>query len=205
MYKRLILAAALAAAPFAASADGLSYTYVEGGYTKLHIDEDGLDSPEGDGGYLRGSVAISPSFYLFGSYARVSTDFDTGVPGVDVDVSINQSELGIGYHQAMSDSVDFITELAFVREDASVDMTGEGEILDGQATGGRINVGVRGAMAPQLEGWLKAGYADGGDFDGTFAGNVGLQYKFNPTWGMVGEVEIIEETTRYVVGVRASF
>lgn len=205
MYKRFFLAAALAAAPHIAFADGLSYTYVEGGYNKLHIDDEYLDSPEGDGGYLRGSIAISPSFYAFGSYGRVSNDFDTGIPGTQVDVSINQSEIGLGYRQSMGDNLDFLTELAFVREDLSADMTGEGEIVDGQATGGRINVGVRGAMAPKLEGWLKVGYADGGDFDGTFAGNAGVLFKFNPTWGMTGEVEVIEDTTRYLVGVRASF
>ena len=33
----------------------------------------------------------------------------------------------------------------------------------------------------------------------------GGQVGFNRTWGLVGEVEVIEDTTRYSLGVRASF
>ena len=40
MKKRLALAALLAAAPFAVSAQALSYTYVEGGYDQTTIDEE---------------------------------------------------------------------------------------------------------------------------------------------------------------------
>ena len=75
MKKRLALAALLAAAPFAVSAQALSYTYVEGGYDQTTIDEEqyiSIDETEVDGTYVRGSVEISNSFHLFGRYAKLT-------------------------------------------------------------------------------------------------------------------------------------
>ena len=61
MRKILLAAALLAAAPLSAvAAEGLSYTYVEGGWTQLQLDRNGAPSkPKLDGGYIRGSFAIS--------------------------------------------------------------------------------------------------------------------------------------------------
>ncbi|KAG1307164.1 hypothetical protein G6F63_016522 [Rhizopus arrhizus] len=50
-----LISALLAAAPFSASADALSYTYVEGGWTQVKVDDNALDDPKVDGAYLRGS------------------------------------------------------------------------------------------------------------------------------------------------------
>jgi len=41
--------------------------------------------------------------------------------------------------------------------------------------------------------------------DGTWAGNVGGQINFTPMWGLVGEVQVIEDVTQYSAGIRASF
>ena len=40
---------------------------------------------------------------------------------------------------------------------------------------------------------------------GEFVGTVGGQINFSRTWGMVGEVEFIDNANQYKVGVRASF
>lgn len=202
MKKQFALALLLATTAFAASAGELNYTYVEGGYAKVHIDAADFNNPEGDGGFLRGSVAVGPQSYLFGSVGKVSNDFD--VFGTKVDIDVNQSEIGMGYHQSMSERVDFIAELAYQRLEIKASVQGFGSESD-DAKGGRISVGLRGQMSDRVEGWLKAGYLDGGDFEGAFAGTLGGQFKFNSTWGLVGEVEIIEDTTRYLAGVRASF
>ncbi|HZH43509.1 MAG TPA: outer membrane beta-barrel protein [Lysobacter sp.] len=191
--KHLVLALALAAAPFAASAADLSYTYVEGGYTRLDTDEDAGDF-EFDGGQIRGSVAIADAFYLHGSYGRVSED----VLGTDVDV--DDAQIGVGYRLAMGERADFIAELAYVRQEVDIDGFGD-ETIDG----GRASVGVRGAINDRLEGYAKVNYVDGGDFDGDFSGTLGALVKFNPTWGLVAEVEGDNDARRYLVGVRASF
>ena len=78
------------------------------------------------------------------------------------------------------------------------------------AHGGRASVGVRGQFNDIVEGLLKANYYDGGDFEGTWSGTVGAQFHINPMWGITAEIEhgdLIDDaaTTRYQVGVRASF
>ncbi|MGY0557992.1 MULTISPECIES: hypothetical protein [unclassified Lysobacter] len=207
MKKCVLLAAMLATVGFAANANEINYTYVEGGYAKLHIDDEFLGNPEGDGGYLRGSVAIAPQAYVFGSYGQVSDDFRDG--DATLDVSIDQAELGFGYHMAFSDRVDFTADIAYLRQELTLKLSGLGADYDGKvsedAKGGKVSVGLRGMPSARTEAWVKAGYIDGGDFEGDFVGTLGGQVKFNPTWGLVAEVEMIEDFTRYLVGVRASF
>jgi len=217
MKKRFVLAAMLAAAPFVASAagNGLSYTYVEGGYAQAKINEnfDDFGDVDASGGYLKGSFEFSPSFYLFGTYAKASDD-ETIEPidglTVRLEDDFTQAEGGVGYHMAWGENVDFIAEAAYVSLERDVTVTArfQGESDSDSATidqhGGRAALGVRGGNE-RAEGWFKVGYLGGSDFDGNFIGTLGGQYKFNPTWGLVGEVEVIDDITRYTAGVRASF
>lgn len=207
MRKTLILAAMLAAAPMAASAADLSYTYVEGGWTQLRINDDLLDDPKGDGGYIRGSFAIAKQVHLFGGYSTASKSYAYGNVA-RMKVEIGQPELGIGYHMNMSDRVDFTADIAALRVNAKVKISGApgyNESGNEHVTAGRATVGVRGAPSPRTEAWIKAGVMDGSDMDTSFVGNLGGQIKFNATWGVVGEIQFIEDTTQYMAGVRASF
>jgi hypothetical protein len=66
---------------------------------------------------------------------------------------------------------------------------------------------VPGAFARNHQGLRKANYYDGNDFDGTWTGTVGAEYRFNPTWSVTAEVEHGDRiddasTTRYMVGAR---
>ena len=73
--------ASAAFVPFMANAVGLSYTYVEGGWTQLQLDRNGAPSkPKLDGGYVRGSFAIAEQVHVFGAYSTVSktTTYDLG-------------------------------------------------------------------------------------------------------------------------------
>lgn len=205
--KNLLFAALLAAAPVAVSAAPLSYTFVEGGWNKIHA-EYADASGEADGAYLEGSYDIGSGINAIASIKRVGDS--TRDAGVRYETAITQSEIGLGYHQSMSDRVDFIAELAWVRFDVTAKEDGA-TWLDAQGTGGRVAAGVRGRFSENLEGLLKANYYDGNDIaGGTWTGTVGAQYRFNPTWGVSAEIEhgdLIDEvsTTRYTVGVRASF
>lgn len=207
MKKMLALALALAAAPFAASAAELSYTFVEGGYNKIHVDDADFDNPELDGGYIRGSYDLGSGVNVIGGIARASEDFALA-PGLDLDLDLTQYELGLGYHQSLSERVDFIGELAWTRVDLDVEAGGISD--DESVKGGRGAIGVRGAFNDVVEGLLKVNYYDGGDFEGGFTGVLGAQFRINPTWGITAEVEhgellLSDEDTRYMVGVRASF
>ena len=192
--KRSLMALALAAAlPVSAQAAELSYNFIELDYASMNIDGAGSDfDPDGFG--LKGSFELGEKFYGFGSYLRGSEE----VSGVDFD--IDQTQLGLGYRHGVSDSADFIAELSWINN--SVDIEGFG---DADANGGRLSAGFRGAMAENFEGYAKANYTDGGDFDGDFSGTLGAQVKFNPTWGVTGEAEFGSDANIYMLGLRASF
>jgi Ax21 family sulfation-dependent quorum factor len=212
MKKFAVLAIALAAAPFAASAGGVSYNYIEGGYAQLNqelpdVDLGGgmvahIDDIEAGGFYVSGSVALGESFHLFGGYRAGNDDVTVTVPGFgsgSSDIDLNQFNAGVGYHYGLSDRADLVTELSYVRTDVDA----EGESMS--ADDARIAVGVRGLLADSFEGWVKGNYTDGDAYDGEFSATVGGQFKFNPTWGITGEAEFGDSTSQYTIGVRASF
>jgi len=75
----------------------------------------------------------------------------------------------------------------------------------GNVDGYSVEAGVRGALMPNLEGYALAGYEDGDEFDGDFYGRVGAQVKFNPTWGISGDVKFSDGDTQFFVGPRITF
>jgi Ax21 family sulfation-dependent quorum factor len=181
--KRSIIALALAALlPLSAQADDkLSYTYVEADYLNIDSDADGFG--------VRGSFEFADSgFYGFGGWNTVEVD------GVNVDV--DSFDLGLGYAHGLTDNLDLIAEAAYLNSD--VDGLGDVDAY-------RASVGLRGSITDNFEGLVKANYVDGDEFDGDFSGTVGAQYKFNQTWGLVGEVEFADGGETYLFGVRASF
>lgn len=210
MRKMLVLAAALlAAAPLAASAaESMSYTYVEGGWTQQQISVPG-SNPKLDGGYIRGSFAIAEQVNVFGGYSTTSKTYrlDDGLGEYRIKNTIDQPELGIGYHMPMTDRLDFTADLAWTRINNEVKYD-DGDFSDTvkvHTNAGRGALGVRGKPSRATEAWLKAGYIDGSDMDGVWIGTLGGQVSFNRNWGIVGEVQYYDDVTQYSVGVRASF
>ena len=185
--KRSLIALSLAALlPLSAQADDkLSYTYVEGGY--INIDADGGVGADGFG--VRGSFEFGDSgFYGFGHYNQVEID--------DINVDLDNTEIGLGYAHGISNNADLISELAW----NNVDVDGAGSI-----DGYRASVGVRGSFSENFEGLIKANYLDGDNADGDFTATLGAQYKFTQTWGITGEVEFGDGGETYMIGLRASF
>ncbi|PJJ97561.1 hypothetical protein CO641_11440 [Lysobacteraceae bacterium NML91-0213] len=187
--KASLLALGLAAAlPFAASAQSasaLSYNYVEGGYiaTKVDLDADGFAA--------RGSVAFHPNFHGFGEFQRQEID--------NANRDFDQWRLGIGYNHGISAKADLVTRVAYEKFDAGRD--GDGNRID--TNGYSVEVGLRGALAPQVEGYAMAGYEDyGRNFDDDFYGRLGAQWKFTPNWGVSGEVKFAGGDTQWFVGPR---
>lgn len=202
----IAFAVALAAAPFAAQSVERSYTFVEAGYTELRMDAPEYGDPEFDGGYLRGSFDVGRGVNVIGGVSRLSQDF-TLAPDLELGIDLRHSEIGVGYHMAFTERVDFVGEVAFVRVDWDAQAGTYRD--DGHVDGGRAALGVRGAVNDVVEASLKANYYDGGDFAGRFTGVLGAQVRIGPTWGITAEMERGElvlsgEDTRYWVGVRAS-
>lgn len=189
MKRSLLALTLLAALPFAASAaDGVSYNYVQGGYNKIDGDL------SADGWSLKGSAALAPNVHVFGSYDSLKTEYFMGVrPKFDA------LEVGVGYNAPISAKADFVGTLAYQHGKAKVGSVSE------SSNGYAAEAGVRGAMSPMLEGWALAGYEDAKDVDGAFYGRVGGQVKFNPTWGLVGDVKFADGDTQLFVGPRLSW
>lgn len=178
----------------ASAADSLSYTYVEGGYNRLALDTNGTGNFDFDGRYLRGSAALTNSFYVLGSFARATNnDFGT-------DIDLNEQHIGLGWHKPVSARADFLVEAGYLRQELDA-----GSFGSTSGDGGRLSAGMRGGLASNFEGWAKANYVDGGDFNGDFSGTLGAQLKFNKTRGVVGEAEFASDSNRYLIGLRASF
>jgi hypothetical protein len=194
MKKLLAAAMLLALTPFAASArDSLgSFTYVEAGVQRLSVDA-GADTLDFDGAGIRTSIELSDNFYVYGGYAWARND------DLAFDIDARDMQIGLGYRHTVFDNTDLTAELGFQHTELDADLFRDN--LDG----GRLSVGLRGALANNFEGWVKASYVDGSDYDGEFSGTLGAQLIINETWGIVGEVEAGDLASRYSLGVRASF
>ena len=184
---RLTLAtlALVAAVPFAASAaDGISYTYVEGGYVATNT-----DGGDADGWGLKGSAALTPNFHLFGDFANQDIE--------DTNVDFDQWRVGAGYNRELSKRTDFVGTLAYEKLDA-----GAGIKADGYS----VEAGVRSALTSNIEGYAMLGYQDGHDFDGDAYGRLGATVKFNQNWGVSADVRLIQGgDTQWFVGPRLSW
>jgi Ax21 family sulfation-dependent quorum factor len=201
--KTSVLAIALVAAlPFAASAaDGLSYNYVEGGYVATNIDNDN-DDIDADGLGVNASVALSPNFHAFGGFTAQESDrFDFLDSRVETDV--NQWRVGLGYNLAVAANTDLVARAAYEKfEIDDVTVGGVNYDIDDGDDGYSVEVGVRSALTRNLEGYALAGYQDFGGNADDFYGRLGAQVKFNPNWGLSGEVKLADGGSEWFVGPR---
>lgn len=183
-----ILALALVATlPFAAAAaEGVSYNYVEGGYVATKG-----DGAKADGFAINGSVAVHPNFHLFGGYANQELD--------NFNVDFDQWRFGVGYNLEISPRADLLARLAYERFDAGRDFFGDRIKADGFSA----EVGVRGALASNFEGYALAGYEDyGRNVGDDFYGRLGANLKFNPNWSVNGDVKFASGDRQWFVGPR---
>lgn len=196
--KRALFALALAAAlPMSAQASELSYSFVEVDYTASSSEIFGASVYDTEGYGIRGSFGFAENFYVSGGYQKNDFDFAS----IDED----RWNVGFGYHRAMYDQADWFVEVGYTKIN-SFDPVLDDNVYD-------VSVGLRGSISDRFEGIAKMSYNDGASFngvfypqyDGAFSATVGLQWRINEMWGIVGEVEAFEDDTDYTLGVRASF
>ena len=187
MKRSLIALALVAALPFAASAQsagsGLSYNYVQGGYTATNT-----DAGDTKGWALGGSVAVHPNVHLFGNYANHEIDHTS--------IDFDQWRVGVGYNKSFSPKADFVANVAYDKYDAGGNLDFDGYSAE---------AGVRGVLASQLEGYALLGYEDGNDLDGNAYGRLGATVKFNQTWGVNADVKLVDGDTQYFIGPRITW
>jgi Ax21 family sulfation-dependent quorum factor len=193
MKQSLLALTLLSAVPFAASAaEGVSYNYVEGGYTATNI-----DGPDADGWALKGSVAIAPNFHVFADYSSQEVD--------DVKVDFDQWRVGLGYNHELSQRVDLLTRVAYEKTKTDSFNVGTVRVPSFSADGYSVEVGVNSSLTDRLNGYALAGYEDGDDYKGEFYGRLGAQVKFTPNWSASADVKLVDGDTQYFVGPRFSW
>ena len=176
----------LAAAPLAALAEGMSYSYVDAAYIDTEIDGVG---PSLDGFGLRGSVDFAENFFVFGEYA------DQSVSGVD----LTTFAAGLGGRYGIAENLDLVGRLGWTKVEV------DAGFAEADDDGYLIDAGLRGRVgtAVELEGGVRyTDFSDGGDSTGLF---VGGRFHFNETWGLGAEYQDGDDVSTMLLYVRASF
>ena len=183
----------LAAAPLAAQAEDMSYSYVDLAY--VETDFDGI-GPSADGFGLRGSVGFAENWLAFAEYSAQSVS--NVIPGVDLDV--DTIAVGFGGHYGIAENLDLVGHLGYVE----VDFSASGG-LDADDDGFLFDLGLRGRVgdAVELEGGARyTDLSDAGDDTSVF---VGGRFHFNQTWALGAEYQSGSDTSSILAYVRASF
>jgi len=197
---------------------GISYTWFEGGWSRIN-DRTGGGDFDVDGGYLRGSFALGDVFYLLGGYSRHqdSASASNSTTTVKFKTQWSQAELGIGARIPLADRLDAIGELTalYLNYDYSVRINGQkvNAKYDEHDYGAKAMIGLRAKPFEMLDVWGKVGVFKMQDGDSsTFPvrksalANFGVQLHLTPNIGLVAEADFYKKDVRYYrAGVRASF
>ena len=209
MKKQLIAAAVLAFASMGAYAQDITpsnktsvqWTYVQAGAARTSLDDSDF-SMDFDGWNIKGSAEIADEFHVFGQYQQANND-ELNILGSTLDLDLEETELGFGWHPAIGDNMNAVVEISHVRQDVKATFMGFSASDD--VNYWRVGGGIRGAFNDYVVGSLKGTYTDTSGQEGEFGAVAGLEVRFNRTWSIVGEADVTEHQNHYTVGVRASF
>lgn len=179
---------AMCAAP--AFAAELSYSFLDFEYQAVELDAGLGFDVDGDGFAIGGSFEGGESWHVFVGYG--STNFDFGV-------DLNELVIGAGYHTPISDTVDFVGELAYVSVEVEVPA---GFTVDDDGIG--VSIGLRGMMSDVVELSGSINYVDlGGDGETSFDANA--WFNMSPAFALGINAGFGDDVTAYGVGVRWFF
>ena len=150
-------------------AEELNYTYLQGNFGQVDVDEPGINV-DGDGYGIAGSFGLTENFHLFGEYQTAGLDFD---------VDLNLLEAGLGYNTAISDNLDVITRLEYLN--VEVDARG---IPSSDENGYGIGVGLRARVSSMIELHGGIDYIDLSDSDGETRANAGFLLNLTETFSV---------------------
>jgi hypothetical protein len=185
--KAMIGGLLLAAAPLAAMADDMSYSYVDAAYVQTDIDGVG---PSADGFGLSGSFGFAENWFVSAGYSSQS------VQGIDIEgISV-----GLGGHYAFTPSLDLVGGVGYT--EVNLDAGGG---LNADDNGYFVGLGLRGRVgdAVELEGGVN--YTDLSDAGDDTAFFVGGRFHFNKTWALGAEYQDGSDSSSILAYVRASF
>lgn len=181
---------ALGAAASASAAD-FSYSNVDAGWARSDIDN---VNENGDGFFVRGSVAFGTNWFASAGYRQVS--FDTGAGDIDVDLI----DVGLGGHLPLSDRIDGVGRISYL--DVSADGPFGGSADD---DGFGLSAGIRALATPQLELEASLEYTDFDEAGDDTGVRLGGRFNFTSAWAAGIELLLTDDQTDVGLYGRYSF
>lgn len=171
-------------------ADGLSYSYLQGGYQRVELD-DSLFDVDGDGFGFGGSYDFGNNVFAFAGYSMADFDF-----GVDVD----ELDVGVGYHIGVGERTDFVTTIAYVSVEA--DVGGFGSFDD---SGIGASVGLRSMLTDRFELSGSLNYVDLDESGDDTSVSGAVWYDVSDVVALGANLAFGDDTTTYGLGARFYF
>jgi hypothetical protein len=215
-------------APAAAGAQGLRFTYLEGGISAGFVNDVeksrtfisngrplALETDAGGGAYIAGAWQFRGHMHLFAEYASASQDLEVsdGIDTVEGEFDVVRWRIGVGHAFPFSSTLGFYGRLSFDNaEFSNARVAGFDVNLDADGDGIGGEVGMIWTVAPTVHlqghvrytavGEVATGGSDAFD-DDVLVGVTGRWY-FRPDMALVGGYEYGKITT-WNVGVRFAF
>lgn len=173
--------------PFAAGASNFSYTYVEGSYGSVSIDDSEGDL-DGDTWGLNGSWQFHDMVFAFAGYEFGDYDFD---------IESDTFEVGLGLAFPMGEQVDLAAGAGFV--DVSVDVPGFGSEDD---DGYNVFAGIRAGLGEAFQVEAGASYVDLSDSGSDTTYSITGRYYFTESWAVAAGYLTADDADAWTLSLR---
>lgn len=198
--KLLLVAGALAALPLTGFAQGLSYNYIEGGYTKATLEDGNANDFDFDGFTVAGSGKVANNLFVFGDYRYLESDTFNGTR-----LKLNTGRLGLGVIFPINSRLDLNAGGGLSLSKYNYSGSGAGLTpSDNDDTGYFVQGLARAKLLPALE--INGGYRFEKISDSNEStGLIGAAFNFTPALAAIANYEFGDGTDRYVLGGRFDF
>jgi hypothetical protein len=184
----VIAAFGFAAADTALADEGVSYSYLEGGYVHSKLDDLDVD---GSGFGIQGSYAFAPHVHGFAAYSNQDFDFD---------VNIDQWEFGAGVNFSVSPKLDVVGRLAYVGIKAEIP-----GFVSADDSGVGVSAELRSRLNDTLELHGGVSYVNLNDTGDGTAGNIGARVFFTKMFALGADASFDNDGTTFMLGARLDF
>lgn len=179
--------AGLLAAGHVAAAD-FDYNYGEIRYVDSDLDIGSFDA-DGDGFKVGGSLELTRSVHIFGSFERL--DFGR--------VDISAFEVGGGYAVPLDNGADLVGRLSYI--DGEIDTPGG----DADNSGFGFSAGLRNMFTPRFEGRAFINYTDLDETGEETSIELAGDYFLNDDVAIGASLELGDDATTWTIGARWYF
>lgn len=200
-YRKWLAAVLLSSVPFASfAAKDLSYTYIQGSYAKVELDDSDEDA---DGFTAAFSGQISDSFFVFAGYGTVETD-EFGINNTSFESESISAGLGLILPLTESGSTDLNLTAAFIHREFSVNS--DSALLEGDEDDEGYGLGarLRHLLTEQIELNASVDYEDVLE-DDTTSYTAGVLFHLTEAFSLGGSYTFGDNADGWGAGVRFHF